>query len=1436
MTGARLAVGPTTARIVVVVDSARKWDVVKEGLLVGPAGSRFEEWLQGVGLRRSDVYITTIVTDRVVKDNLRTKPKAEVEYAVELLHQRLAKLTDPWVIVPMDEVALTALTGKRKLSKWRGSILQYVDARGRAIKVIPTIHPQETFRAATLERWCRYDWARIAGDSQFRELRLPERALHIRPTLRDVQQFVKDLPAFEAVSLDIETPRQVVLREKVLKSGKTKVSKAYGASRITCIAFAPAANWAICVPTTLDYWGNKADLALVWSLVKAVCGHGVPKVLQNGLFDRYHLKRERDIDVVNHRWDTLCLSHAWDSASKHSLAKLASIWTREPYWKDDAKDLDEDDGECAFEDVKSIDDFWRYNCVEESTPVLMADFTWKPIKDITTGEQILSVDEHGGQQNKGEGSRRWRVATVTKTAAARKACLEIITKSGRRLVLTPDHKVLVGNSGKYWVDAGDLRCTPKFKSQLMQAVEPWADDLSWDRAWFGGFLDGEGSIGGTHMRGGQNGKHHGYGSINFAQKPGAVFDRAVRVLASHGFKASYRGPCKSTGNVHYGYIRNGARNTIRLLGMFKPTRLQENYKRIVEAGHIRAVCLDGDQIVSIKKIGVRNVVDITTTTSTFIANGYVVHNCRDAAVTYEIKDRIVPVLEADGKLARYMQHYPPLFDPLLKMMLDGVRQDPHTKAAHLQQLDVDLAAHRANLDIETTTNITYKDGTPYGKSIIAKKAISNKLLQEVLYDVLRLPKRERLRKDTGEKSTTADSVALRSLALRYKATCGRLVELILAYRRTGKIKDFIKEGVADADHRVRCQYKFTTECLLPEAEVLTPHGWRQIQTLQPDTQVAQWDSVTGDVTYAEANVSSWKFDGEMVQAGSSFHRQVYTPDHRIPTIPYGTKSVQVVSAESLYLTNKHTRIPVSGFYQGGTKLDVNFLRLCAAIQADGSYHGKGIVFNLRRPRKITRLRQLCDNVGITMTEWQTKFGWFRGYIPSTLAAAYQDFLGPEKTFSYKLLEFSYPALLGWLREIAYWDGCTSTGKQFRYYSTQRVNCEWVQTIAHLCGHSASITQRGGSTSFANAQPVWCCWVSHKITRQSQQEDYTKYPYQGKVWCVTVPSGFILARYQNTIVVTGNTHRLASSKNPGRTGQNLQNVDRSVRRHYLSDSGTVFIELDASQAEDRIVKILAYLLTGNKNLLWRAQAQPWENDEHKRAAAAIFKIALDAVTKPQRTLGKTSRHAGNYGMGGKTHSENLLKQGVVITPDEAQTMIDAIMAADPEIAEWQRATRIAVMRDRAITNVWGWTLSFQYDRLDDSVYRRAYAYRPQSDCGIMTNMNGIVPFWAWLADQRRRQRTVSWLLTRLALQVHDAIIVCCPPETAYDVASFLKRHLETPLPYDGGRCPLVIPATLKIGTDWSMSKEYVRFPSREELETDCQALLAAAVQREAVAVG
>ena len=105
-----------------------------------------------------------------------------------------------------------------------------------------------------------------------------------------------------------------------------------------------------------------------------------------------------------------------------------------------------------------------------------------------------------------------------------------------------------------------------------------------------------------------------------------------------------------------------------------------------------------------------------------------------------------------------MQHYPPLFDPLLKMMLMAYgRIRVRTKvSATPATADVDLAAHRANLDIKRRRTSPIRTGRPMANRSSRRKAISNKLLQEVLYDVLRLPA-ERLRKDTGEKSTTADS-------------------------------------------------------------------------------------------------------------------------------------------------------------------------------------------------------------------------------------------------------------------------------------------------------------------------------------------------------------------------------------------------------------------------------------------------------------------------------------------------------------------------------------------------------------------------------------------------------------------------------------------------------------------------------------------------------
>ena len=152
-----------------------------------------------------------------------------MEYAVELLHSGW-RSSPTGVIVPMDEVALTALTGNGSCRSGEAAFCSmWMHAAGPS-KSSDDSSGRRCFGRRRSKRWCRYDWARIAGDSQFRELRLPERALHIRPTLRDDAAVRQRSAGVRGGQSDIETPRQMVLREKVLKSGKTKVSKAYRAS------------------------------------------------------------------------------------------------------------------------------------------------------------------------------------------------------------------------------------------------------------------------------------------------------------------------------------------------------------------------------------------------------------------------------------------------------------------------------------------------------------------------------------------------------------------------------------------------------------------------------------------------------------------------------------------------------------------------------------------------------------------------------------------------------------------------------------------------------------------------------------------------------------------------------------------------------------------------------------------------------------------------------------------------------------------------------------------------------------------------------------------------------------------------------------------------------------------------------------------------------
>ncbi len=117
------------------------------------------------------------------------------------------------------------------------------------------------------------------------------------------------------------------------------------------------------------------------------------------------------------------------------------------------------------------------------------------------------------------------------------------------------------------------------------------------------------------------------------------------------------------------------------------------------------------------------------------------------------------------------------------------------------------------------------------------------------------------------------------------------------------------------------------------------------------------------------------------------------------------------------------------------------------------------------------------------------------------------------------------------------------------------------------------------------------------------------------------TGRVHTSYSQTGAVTG---RLSSS-NP-----NLQNIPirtdlgRQIRRGFVSGPGNVFISLDYSQIELRIVAHMA-------NDFAMLNAFRLGQDIHATTAAAILDVPLDAVTKEQRRRAKAINFGLIYGM-------------------------------------------------------------------------------------------------------------------------------------------------------------------------------------------------------------
>lgn len=295
-----------------------------------------------------------------------------------------------------------------------------------------------------------------------------------------------------------------------------------------------------------------------------------------------------------------------------------------------------------------------------------------------------------------------------------------------------------------------------------------------------------------------------------------------------------------------------------------------------------------------------------------------------------------------------------------------------------------------------------------------------------------------------------------------------------------------------------------------------------------------------------------------------------------------------------------------------------------------------------------------------------------------------------------------------------------------------------------------------------------------------------------------PDGIMRTTYRITGTETGRTSTaiLKPPIRPIQAGMAFQTIpkhgpfSKAIRSIFIPPPGYIFLEADLSQAEARIVTILAddpYTLS-----LFDT------TDIHTETAKWIFPNS-PTITTDQRFIGKTVRHAGNYGMGKRKLmlgvNSDAKKYGIKVQLSEkdANDILTIFHTRTPKIRSvFQREIKLQIGKDRTLFNPFGRMRQFFGVIKDEEVY----AQIPQS----------TVPDHVRRAGLRIKKRIPG---VRICLEGHDALLFKVPEGEYERYGRIIKEEFEVPIDFrycSLSRGLLTIPAEIQIGSRYSELKK------------------------------
>ena len=274
------------------------------------------------------------------------------------------------------------------------------------------------------------------------------------------------------------------------------------------------------------------------------------------------------------------------------------------------------------------------------------------------------------------------------------------------------------------------------------------------------------------------------------------------------------------------------------------------------------------------------------------------------------------------------------------------------------------------------------------------------------------------------------------------------------------------------------------------------------------------------------------------------------------------------------------------------------------------------------------------------------------------------------------------------------------------------------------------------------------------------------------------TGRVHSTFDQVATATG---RISSSE------PNLQNIPvrteegREIRQAFLPREGWVLLDADYSQIE---LRLMAHF-SGDEAML---DAFRTGQDVHARTASEIFDVPLDEVDSTLRSRAKAVNFGIIYGISGFGLARNT-----GVSQQEAKSFISRYFAKYPGVKRFMD-TAVADGQENGYALTLMGRRRYLPELTASNAMVREFGKRAAMNTPVQGTAADIIKLAMVRVDEALRR---EGLQSRLILQVHDELLLECPPEEVETAARILQEAME-------GVIALSVPLSAEVhqGENWA----------------------------------